>query len=65
MYSYINNKEENISISMSSQYNLANIPKLINTLVIIRAIKLINLKEYLRFVYTETSEFTKIYEVYL
>lgn len=62
--SYINYKEESISISMSSQYSLANIPKLIDTLVIIRAIKLKNSKEYLRFVYTETSEFTKIYEGY-
>ncbi|MGG2057217.1 hypothetical protein ABFY48_23155 [Lysinibacillus pakistanensis] len=62
--SYINYKGENINISTSSQYSLANIPKLIDKLVIIKAIKLKNSKDYLRFVYTETSEFTKMYEGY-
>lgn len=60
--SYVNYKEEKIFISKSSQYSLAKIPNLMDTLVILRAIKLENSNEYLRFIYTETSEYTKMYK---
>ncbi|WP_391121102.1 hypothetical protein [Psychrobacillus sp. L3] len=62
--SYINYKGQQINISTSSQYNLANLPNLEDTLVIMPAIRLENSNQYLRYRYNETSEYTKMYKGY-
>ncbi|WP_277586811.1 hypothetical protein [Psychrobacillus antarcticus] len=62
--SYINHKSEQINISPSSQYSLAKLPNLGDTLVIISAIRLEFSNQYLRYRYSETSEFTKMYKGY-